>query len=643
MQILTIVAVIFYQLEQLDDTFPLLLIQLMQLIVGILYLLFAILISNVLVIPTYEFLSFNFLKYKNPLIHLSTFSYINNRDKQFNSKTIKEKSYVYINIFLIAIGLFYIIGFFCGLFSNMILIKHLAEFLILTFVYIYYLIIFFCYILISIYTIYKNPLNFKPKVLPDINLLSYSLNPIYYDNYEKNCEEKQETQSKEKFWDIRNFIRIGLNAIFALIVIFINIKTITYNKKNNKKISFLDVLSLIINVLFTGSIFSLSIVLNFPFCFKNQIDSKLSLKKEAKPKHPFMLPIIRIICFILSTFISSILVIAFFLMEEQNGDYIDLDVFSNIPKKKMKSNSLLPNICNSFIYNIPIYLYIPFMNDAYYYNESNRFSSFKIPNYRKIFFDKEYVIEVKGNIIEGDDKVKMVRYDIKNGKKNVNVTILAIKGTSNKKDVYMDFQLFMPSVFLNFLSTFSIFGTEMDSFIFKIVEFSLSLPYRLFYQYLFIDKYYIKELQIAYKKNNNLEPFLNNVVIVGHSLGGGLSKILARIKKVQSISLSGPGINAFHTRWTEEGNSENFDLSFIDLVPDMDLIPRVEESGGTIYRIICKKGPFSCHKKTLSLCEALAMCRNPYYDFYCDKVAGLHHNEIEEIIKDSDLQKKKQN
>jgi hypothetical protein len=130
---------------------------------------------------------------------------------------------------------------------------------------------------------------------------------------------------------------------------------------------------------------------------------------------------------------------------------------------------------------------------------------------------------------------------------------------------------------------------------------------------------------------------------VGHSLGGGLSKILARIKKVQSISLSGPGINAFHTRWTEEGNSENFDLSFIDLVPDMDLIPRVEESGGTIYRIICKKGPFSCHKKTLSLCEALAMCRNPYYDFYCDKVAGLHHNEIEEIIKDSDLQKKKQN
>ena len=49
------------------------------------------------------------------------------------------------------------------------------------------------------------------------------------------------------------------------------------------------------------------------------------------------------------------------------------------------------------------------------------------------------------------------------------------------------------------------------------------------------------------------------------------------------------------------GNSENFEISAIDLVPDMDLVPRVETSGGTIYRIICKKGVAQCHKSVNSM------------------------------------------
>ena len=105
--------------------------------------------------------------------------------------------------------------------------------------------------------------------------------------------------------------------------------------------------------------------------------------------------------------------------------------------------------------------------------------------------------------------------------------------------------------------------------------------------------------------------------------------------------MSGPGINAFHTNWTSDGNSGNFDLSFIDLIPDKDLIPRVEVSGGTIYRIVCNKSPFICHNKALSLCETLIMCRSKYYKFYCYLMAGLKNREIDEIKKYSDLTKRK--
>ena len=95
-------------------------------------------------------------------------------------------------------------------------------------------------------------------------------------------------------------------------------------------------------------------------------------------------------------------------------------------------------------------------------------------------------------------------------------------------------QLYLPSVFLNLLSIFSIFGTDFQSNSFKLVEYSLSIPYRSLSNFLFINNY-IDDLHKAY--DNNTSTFYNNVVIVGHSLGGGLSKILGRIVKEQAISL----------------------------------------------------------------------------------------------------------
>ena len=69
----------------------------------------------------------------------------------------------------------------------------------------------------------------------------------------------------------------------------------------------------------------------------------------------------------------------------------------------------------------------------------------------------------------------------------------------------------------------------------------------------------------------------------------------------------------------------------------MDLVPRVEVSGGTIYRIICKKGVFNCHGKELSLCETLIMCRYPNYEGYCKKIANLTDAEINIIKSGSEL------
>ena len=224
----------------------------------------------------------------------------------------------------------------------------------------------------------------------------------------------------------------------------------------------------------------------------------------------------------------------------------------------------------------------------------------------------------------------MIQYNVRAEK--VELTILSIKGTSYKKDIFLDIQLYFPSVLLSILSTFSL--SQKDNLSNKLIEYSLSIPYRIFFQFLIIDNY-MDLLIKAYNKNRH--NFYKNVIIVGHSLGGGLSKILGRFLKIQAISLSGPGMNAFNSLWDYKGDSEYFGISNIDLVPDMDLVPRVEVSGGTIYRIVCIAGVFGCHGKERSFCEVLIMCRHPNYMVYCKEVAKIDEDEINELFIKSEL------
>ena len=63
-----------------------------------------------------------------------------------------------------------------------------------------------------------------------------------------------------------------------------------------------------------------------------------------------------------------------------------------IPSNKTidTKNLLLPNICYSSIHNMPLMLFLPFINDAYYYNNvrmgTSYFQSVLIFQIIKIFF-----------------------------------------------------------------------------------------------------------------------------------------------------------------------------------------------------------------------------------------------------------------
>jgi len=629
----------------------------------IIYILFAITSSNLLVIPTYEFFSFPFLFYKEPLAHIYSFYYMYKEKKYTIDDARKNYNQIAIGIFII-VQILYLVGLVLGYAFNNIKFKDYIKITILFIIYIYYSILILSYFIYSFYLIiiiiknwWKDKKNFNNIIndyykdkeeLPNVNLFSNIINPYILKNYkDKNNNELNEEEVKKCTFDngfSKGIIIIKfLSIIFSVVCAFI-ILILKMNFWLDRLFFFLFYIIIII----------ISITLNFPLFYRNQKTFGTftgccgifcckgknnfictDIKYNYKTIHPHIVSISRFIGNVIF-FLASITFVYLFYKENATNEYNE-NFFKNITHNENKIDTkkiLLPNVCYSSIYNMPLLLFFPFINDAYYYgniNSSNITSSFEIEEYKNLFFDEDIEIDVIGNLVKRNDTVKMIQYNVKN-KKNY-LTILSIKGTSYNTDIYIDAQLYFSSILLSLLSSFSLLTTK-DSLTFNFIEYSLNIPYRIFFRFLLVDDY-MNELKKAFIENEYT--FYNNVVITGHSLGGGLSKLFGRYMRKQAISLSGPGINAFHSLWNFKGNSENFEISAIDLIPDMDLVPRVEISGGTVYRIICKEGVFDCHGKELSFCETLIMCRHPNYEKFCEKMAGLNSDKIKAIFESSEL------
>ena len=634
-----------------------------QILIILLFILFSIFVSSILVIPTYEVFLFPFLRYRNVLAHLESLKKTMKIIYDIKTEEINLKTNnCFIDLILFLVELFYFIGFCCGFSSNSIGTKDIIRVVIFALVYLYFLVIFFSYIFVSLGLFVKILLTYKNKccglfklfieldekikelfdnkenegkekeVIPNLTLFSYVINPLLDKSYEQKDEDKSQCCcccSCKHCWYNTKSVFIGVIAILSILISF----CICYIHKTFWNIIFYLILFILMLIL--------SLMVNFPFIMRNKntndffgfFSPKYIYEDKYKMKHPRMVTFIRIICFLICFLISTALIYTFLRFKEDNNFMENLSKMTLTPFKNKSESILLPNICYSPVHNLNLSLYLPFINDAYYFDDNANNSSFNKTDYKEMFFDKRYSIKVIGNLINKNsekDQVKMIQYNVATTN-NDKITILSIKGTSNKKDVYLDIQLYFPSVLLNLFSLFSVFSQQKDTYSFGFMEYALSIPYRLFSSYVVIDEY-LRDLLIAYYKNHLDSQ--QNVVIVGHSLGGGLCKILGKLTNRQSISLSGPGVNAFHSLWNYKSNNENFEISSIDLVPDMDLVPRVEVSGGTIYRIICKEGPLDCHSKEISLCEVLIMCNHPNYEEYCTKIAGLNKDQID-IIKDN--------
>ena len=130
---------------------------------------------------------------------------------------------------------------------------------------------------------------------------------------------------------------------------------------------------------------------------------------------------------------------------------------------------------------------------------------------------------------------------------------------------------------------------------------------------------FLENLTLFKKYSESLDPNISeeiqkingtkNIIFVGHSLGGGLAKFFGMKYHKESVSFSGPGITPLEFKLKRELNYKYFKTNLIDVIPDYDIIPRIETSSGIRYRVLCNKGFFGCHGIERTICQIGATCR----------------------------------
>lgn len=258
-------------------------------------------------------------------------------------------------------------------------------------------------------------------------------------------------------------------------------------------------------------------------------------------------------------------------------------------------------------------------NAAYFEDEKNTEENI-IKAFELSIFNitgKKFKIKNMTFLTNDTDHVSILQTDFDIFKKKP-LTVLSIKGTSTFLDIWLDVEMFLSSLIFSTLRNIPLFTFEN----FLSYEFNkyATLPFR-YLENITLTKSYINNIDNIFTNLQKKTGYgLNdrNYIFLGHSLGGGLAKYIAFKYKLQGISFSGPGvtpleINLIHNNINMNKTYEKyFKSTFIDIVPDYDIIPRVELSSGSLYRVVCEKGILKCHGITRTLCMMGVMCNKEF-------------------------------
>ena len=409
----------------------------------------------------------------------------------------------------------------------------------------------------------------------------------------------------------------------------------------------LYIISLIICIEFSTPMWIINSIYRWHLKIKQKYERKYQMKcRKLNEKFGYfklidMIPVILSIGLLFFIFFTNIFfrISSWYLFDnirkiEEKGKFIE----GNWTKEILSEQSNFENIiCNSSIYGLNMLKIGSLALASYTSNIENT------RNYIEKSFFKEKIEKINEmRILNENSKygvVLLITVTIPHEKP---LSIFAIQGSIKKLDWWLDIEIFCSSAIFSFLNCISV--TQLESLTSNIITWLLTLPLR-FLDKLTLFKKYFESLDPYISEEIKIINGTNNIIFIGHSLGGGLAKFFGLKYHKESVSFSGPGITPLEFKLKDELNYKYFKTNLIDVIPDYDTIPRIETSAGIRYRVLCNKGFFECHGIERTICQMGATCRREdltgdlcmslfgkeYYNIR--KLAGIKNNMPEEYNK----------
>ncbi|CAE7238631.1 unnamed protein product, partial [Symbiodinium pilosum] len=181
-----------------------------------------------------------------------------------------------------------------------------------------------------------------------------------------------------------------------------------------------------------------------------------------------------------------------------------------------------------------------------------------------------------------------------------NTTIVfAIRGTNSMLDVLDDLNIWGPAAIMQ---AFSIAGPSLSNAVAESVALLSTVMYGESMQ-----KQYFSHL-LAHVQNRTAQLPDRMFYITGHSLGGGLAKLVAAKSQMQALTFMAPGLGTTSYVVYREHMLQELRRRSLTIMPENDLVSRVDTQTGITIKTDCDGNSLHCHLLYPTICNLLQLC-----------------------------------